>query len=60
MEVTPYGIEKLVKEMQSQNAELPILVTLLGIMILVKPRQAQNALAPMLVRLPPTTTLFIP
>jgi hypothetical protein len=37
------GIAILVKELQSENAHLPMLVTLSGIVMLVKELQPENA-----------------
>jgi hypothetical protein len=46
-----FGIVTLVRPLQPENAELPMLVTLLGIVRLVRPLQPENAELPMLVTL---------
>ncbi len=43
MRVTLFGIVTLVKPLQPENAEDPMLVTLFGIVTLVKPLQPENA-----------------
>ena len=51
------GIVTLVRPVQPENAEFPMLVTLLGIVTLVRPVQPLNAETPMLVTLLGIVTL---
>ena len=50
-EQTHCGTVTLVNPLQSENAELQMLVTLFGIVTLVRPLQPENAELPMLVTL---------
>ena len=43
-------IDTLVRPLQRENAQSPMLVTLSGIVTLVRPLQSENAEFPMLVR----------
>ena len=49
MLVTLEGMVMLVRPVQLENADLPMVVTLSGMVMLVRPKQPSNELLPMLV-----------
>ena len=59
MLVTLLGMVIVVKPVQPENAELPILVTPLGMVIEVKPVQLENA-EPEIETVPSFTSILVP